>query len=547
MKATAVTKQLEIEQETLILDKGKQDILISLIDPLGPLIESVVDHPAYPPESLSLSLDTLGAGGWVLLRAGQVSTLTLSGLDGWTFDQISLNAEVRSNQIAISPTAGDAHYEEQDYHTFKAYAAVFRFDPPRYVHRILSLDRGTFSGMWYRKGENTTYHVADLENTPLARNFEIRDKVDEIHDWLLHTTFLPGSPRIVVDNMAMGLAISTAEDRLLHRAPQTLTPGQSATTPNLAETLNGIEGDTVTLNLMSQSDCVLFLTGSLLRRRMAQGFTAEVPETLNLSSWQALMLTPEQAAGGPPQTTALSGTVRKTGPERLGLTESGSAGPQILRAHPRLRLVQPFQPFAAPRETPATLSGLWLMLAEPPAREDKLTLQIGTWDPRRSLIGEPLARKTATLVPGLSDYEAGPDGLIAAWIPFEEPWVIDPDQQTLLHAITLSEIGASIPLVEAALAHSQLAPALFRDAGRTGALSERKFAGNRKALLFDLGREEETTELVITSGASSTSIPFGAAARDFSVTLPHGSIVLASRTSIEIEGLSAETTTAAVS
>lgn len=546
MSNAAVTQVLQIQYSGFFQDQAvAENILINLqIDPLPPLISTLVEHPPYPAEALSLNLDNIGTGGWLLIRGGQVSTLTLTGLSGWRFDAAALNMEVRGPRIAIRPSAAPLVYDFVE-GFFDNFNVRVQFEPARYIHSILAVNRGPISGVTWRQGDDTDDHTAIHNSAPAtAEAIRVNGKVDELQDFVLGRTNFPGEPAILVDNEAMGLAISTDDDRLLHRAPQTLTQGQSALTPNLADTLNAATGNEITLNLMSQSDCVIFITGSLQRRRAAEGFTTEVPELLELSPWNGISLTPLQAPSGGAQTTTLSGKIRKTGPARTGLTGSGASGTQILRAHPRLRMVQPFQPLATPADEPVTFSGVWLLVASPPAEPGQLSVQCANWDARRGTSGDPLARASAMLEPGLSNYDTGPDGLLTAWIPFDEPWTLDPDQQTVLHALMLSEIDGPVPLVEAALTHPRLSPALFRDAARTETLSERRFAGDSKALLFDLGREEETASFSFASGGVTRTVAAGPAFEAFSVSLPHGTLEIAADTGIEIEELRAETTTA---
>lgn len=547
MSTGAVTQALQIQQNQLLQNEVLAGInLINLqIDPLPLLISTLVEHPPYPTEALSLALDSIGSGGWLLIRAGQVSTLTLTGLSGWRFDAAALGMEVRGPRIAISPSAAPLVYDFVE-GFFDAYTTKVRFEPARYVHSILAVNRGPISGVTWRQGEDNDDHTAVHNSAPAtAELVRINGKVDELQDVVLGQTFFPGEPAILIDNEAMGLALSTAEDRLLHRAPQTLTPGQSAVTPNLADTLNASTGDEITLNLMSQSDCVIFITGSLQRRRAAAGFTSEVPELLELSPWTGESRTAVPATSSDPQTTLLSGKVRKTGPARMGLTEDSTSGLQIVRAHPRLRLVQPFQPLASPAEQPITLSGIWLLIASPPEESGQLTVQCATWDARRGSAGEPLTRASVSLEPGLINYETGPDGLLAAWLPFDEAWILDPDQQTVLHALTISEIDGPVPLVEAPLGHPRLSTALFRDAGSAETLSERKFAGKNKALLFDLGREEEAASLTFTAGGVTQTIAAGPAFEAFETSLPQGDVTIEAEAGVEIEKLSAATSTVA--
>lgn len=547
MSSGAVMQALQVLQTELIQDELlAESILVNLqLDPLPPLISTLVEHPPHPTEALSLALDDIGDGGWVLIRGGQVSTLTLTGLSGWRFDAATLNMEVRGPRIAISLSASPLVYDFLEDH-YDRFLASVQFEPARYIHSILAVNRGPISGVVWRQGDDSDDHTAFHYSAPAtAQAIRINGKVDEIQDVVLGRVLLPGEPAILVDNEAMGLAISTAEDRLLHRAPQTLTSGQSALTPNLADTLNAVAGDEVTLNLMSQSDCVIFIRGSLQRRRATEGFASEVPALLEISPWGAERFTPIQAASSGTQTTVLSGKIRKSGPARVGLTESSESGRQILRAHPRLRLVQPFQPLAVPEEESVTFSGMWLLIDSPPAESGQLTVQIASWDALRGVAGDTLARATATLEPGLSNFESGPDGLLAAWIPFDEPWTLDPDQQAVLHALTVSEVDGPVPLVEAPLSHSRLSPALFRDAARTEALSERRFAGQSKALLFDLGRDEESASLTFVSGGMTSTVTAGPSFEAFSIALPHSDISLHASSGVEIEELRAETFTAA--
>lgn len=542
MKAVAVEQALEFQQQGIAKDIGILAGGLLLLDPIPLAILNLpeVEHSAYPSTQTALALDKLTDGGWMLLRAGQVSKLTLTGLDGWTFDHADLNLQLRGPQIAIPPTPAPIIYNEIELGLGVGYQGTVRFEIPRFIHKIISVNRGVFSGLSYRADETYRDHFNDGGLSTSTTILTVNQKVAEISDWAVIVGPFTGSPQIIVDNQAMGLAISSAQDRLLHRAPQTLTAGQSAITPNLAEAFNQAGSDELTLNLMSQSDCVVYISGNLQRRRVVTGYTSSVPPSLTTSPWNTLSLIPNSVPSGGPQTTLITGKAKRTGPERLGLTTSNSASRLVLRAHPRLRIVQPFQPFVAKGQAPVTLNGLWLLLANAPETEGKLTVQIAPWDARRSVAGDPVARKTATLSPGLSNYETGPDGLLAAWIPFDEPWVIDPDQQPLLHAFTLSEVDAALPLVETAQNHAQLSPALYRDAGRTESLTQRRFGGVAKALMFDLGRDDPTATL----GLGSAQVEIGPAFQDFAVALPHGTVLTTSDAAIEIEDLSATTTTA---
>ena len=277
--------------------------------------------------------------------------------------------EVRGPRIAISLSASPLVYDFIE-GFFDGFLTRVQFEPARYVHSILAVNRGPISGVVWRQGEDSDDHTAIHNSAPAtAQAIRIDGKVDEIQDVVLgQAFFFPVNPLSWSTTKPWDLAISTAEDRLLHRAPQTLTSGQSAVTPNLADTLNAVAGDEVTLNLMSQSDCVIFIEGSLQRRRATVGFASEVPGLLQISPWSAENFTPIQAAPTGAQTTLLGGKVRKTGPARAGLTESSASGRQILRAHPRLRLVQPFQPLANPEEEPVTFAGVWLLVESPPTR-----------------------------------------------------------------------------------------------------------------------------------------------------------------------------------
>ena len=78
MSAGVVMQQLQIQQAGFIQDELLADnILVNLqFNPLPSVIETLVEHPPYPTEALSLALDDIGDGGWLLIRGGQVSTLT---------------------------------------------------------------------------------------------------------------------------------------------------------------------------------------------------------------------------------------------------------------------------------------------------------------------------------------------------------------------------------------------------------------------------------------------------------------------------------------
>lgn len=540
MRANVVQRELEVRQRDLAVDVERANQIAFLIDPLAPLIETLVEHPAYPQTELSLSVDTLGNGGWLLLRAGQVSTVTLTGLTGWRFDSASLNAETRGPRIAIPASPAPLVYDSPDDSIFHARV---RFEPARYVHSVLVVAR-QFTGISIRPNEQITRTWPDRNGAIQAQVIDVRRKVDEIEDAYLLSTRPPRNWVMVVDNVAMGLAISTAEDRLLHRAPQALTDGQSATTPNMADVLNGAGGDSVTLNLMSQSDCVLFLSGSIARRRAAEGFQTAPEDPLILGPWSGVPLLPNPASSPVSQTTHLRGKLKRSGAARLGLTQEITAGRQILRAHPRLHYVQPFQPLAEAEPQTVTLAGLWLLLDRTPEEDATLSIQIGLWDDRLNAAEEAVTRASATLPAGLSAYEpGGPGGLLPIWIPFDTPWELDPDDQPLLHALTLTDIDGPAGLVETALAHARLLPAMYRDVSRSGSLAKRSFAGVDKALLFDLGRTVDAASLVIEHGGGAVTVPASDAFAAFDVTVPRGPLMLGTTSGIEIEGLTADTAT----
>ena len=113
MSNAAVTQVLQIQYSGFFQDQVvAENILINLqIDPLPPLISNLVEHPPYPAEELTLNLDHIGTGGWLLIRGGQVSTLTLTGLSGWRFDAVALSIEVRGPRIAIRPSAAPLVYD----------------------------------------------------------------------------------------------------------------------------------------------------------------------------------------------------------------------------------------------------------------------------------------------------------------------------------------------------------------------------------------------------------------------------------------------------
>ncbi|MEM7022133.1 MAG: hypothetical protein AAF637_06015, partial [Pseudomonadota bacterium] len=229
MKVTAVTQAVAEQQLGIAVDQGKVNDLISLLDPMAPLIESLVEHPAYPQEELSLDIDALGSGGWLLLRAGQVSKLKLTDLSGWRFDSVTLDLKVKGPRIAVRPSAAPLVYDFQSQAYLSSHIATVQFDAPRYVHSILAVNRGPLAGVLYWQGEDQEDFIPSrVGTTPTAEAVQVLGKIDKIQDVVLGNSLFPGEPRLLVNNEAMGLAVSSAEDRLLHRAPQTLSAGQSA-------------------------------------------------------------------------------------------------------------------------------------------------------------------------------------------------------------------------------------------------------------------------------------------------------------------------------
>ncbi|MEM0987403.1 MAG: hypothetical protein AAGK00_00880 [Pseudomonadota bacterium] len=464
---------VEVQQQVFILQES-----------FGVKLGQYVDHPMNPPVELEMAVDRARTGDWLLIRAGEVTRLTLTGLEDWVFEDVTLTLENRLTRMAATPTTAPLVFDKPD-NSDLSYGAA-RFDPPRYIQRVL-MQSSTFSTAVI--ASDAPYQPMYPFNVGEVRDFPVSAKVSELG---IQTWGDPGSNlelAIVQENAPTGLSVSTADDRLLHRAPQILAYQQSAVTPDLSDTFNPAaeEGDKITLNLMSQADCVVFFKLDYGRRRVVSGFTPELPKEVVLSPWEPTWLYPLNAEDDDIQRTHFQAKLRATGPVRLGLAEDLGDGPSSIVADPRLRLVQPFQPMATAEAQPMTLPGVWLGLMEPPEAETRLTVELTTWDPKARQVGEPLATKAATLPPGLSNYEVGPGGLSMAWIPFETPLVRDPKDQTLVHALVLSEIDGPARLVELARRKAQLSAALYRDAARSDRLSPRRFGTAEKVLMFDVG------------------------------------------------------------
>ncbi|MEM7188712.1 MAG: hypothetical protein AAF439_03795 [Pseudomonadota bacterium] len=538
MSINAVARAVSKQQRDIEAARRAVDQIRYTIDDFRMAIEAFVGHPAFPNREETLSIEQLASGKWVLLRAGEVSTITLTGTAGWRFDELILSVENRSQRMAIEPNTTPLVFDEIEnspYHTAK-----ILLEPAQLI-RHLVVQRTYYTSFDYSPREAPYYYSPPAPAGTTEK--PINHKVDTITMTTLYPTSSSNRIAVIRDNEAMGLGISTADDRLLHRAPQTLVGGQSAVTPNLADVLNGATQDAVTFNLMSQSDCVLHVSGTFARRRAATGFEQEVPELLSVTPWAPVALTPTPAASTDPQITRLTGKARKTGPARLMLTQGASSGQQTIRPHPRLQLVQPFQPLATAQEMTVELIGLWLLLREPPESAAQLSAEIGPWDARDETTGEPLVSASADLEAGLTGYETGPDGLIAAWIPFDEPWLLDPDDQELIHALTIREIDGPVPLVEAPLSHARLTPILSRDVARSQKLVKRDFGAGEKALLFDLGMLGETVEAVFAATGTAPVITVGPAFEDIEASLPRAAISVSSAAAIEIEELEADTST----
>ncbi|MEM6621917.1 MAG: hypothetical protein AAF674_06780 [Pseudomonadota bacterium] len=464
---------VEVQQQVFILQQS-----------FGVKLGQYVNHPMNPPVELEMAVDRARTGDWLLIRAGEVTRLTLTGLEDWVFEDVTLTLENRLTRMAATPTTAPLVFDQPA--TGGQFYGAARFDPPRFVQRVL-MQSSVFSTVnivadWaYRP--SYAYSLGDV------RDFVVNAKVSEIGVMAVAD---PGDNldlAIVQENAPTGLSVSTADDRLLHRAPQILAYQQNAVTPDLSDTFNSAaeESDTITLNLMSQADCVIFFKLDYGRRRVASGFDPELPKEIMLSPWQPTWLYPVIAEEDEIQRTHFQAKLRATGPVRLGLAEDLGDGPSSIVADPRLRLVQPFQPIATAEAQPMTLPGVWLGLMEPPEAETRLTVEMTKWDPKARQVGEALATKAATLLPGLSNYEVGPGGLSMAWIPFETPLVRDPKDQTMVHALVLSEIDGPARLVELSRRKAQLSAALYRDAARSDRLSPRRFGTAEKVLMFDVG------------------------------------------------------------
>ena len=522
------------------------DLLVETYNPIfyGFALRNHVSHDVNAGFEQTLALNDLQDGTELRFAAGQVSKLTLTGLADWRFLNAQLTFTNTSARYAM-PAPGTIVPQTTSGNSSGGHARIGQIEPPVFVHSFVTESKsGAFSKL--TSTENGIIGVPILSyDAPAVETRSVNTQIKSVCSNFYGADQIGNRAALIIDNAPAGLAISTAEDQILHRIVQALAVGQSATTPDLAETFNGAaQAGTLTLNILSQSNGILHITGTQRRTRFAKGHSPDRAE-FTVTPWHPESVTPVKSDPDLPQTTRITGTLRVTGPAHLGLLETAPAGFQI-HPHPRLRLAQPFQPLGDQPETPLTVTGCWLMLAEPPASESSLTLAVHEWDSAKNAAGVEICSTTAKISPALMDHDKGPDGLVAAWVPFTTPWVLDTPAQPLLHGLVLSAIDAPLHLLETPKNHPRLRPLLSKDIRRDTGWSQRNFGASAKTLVFELGYSTPSDEkgmLTFSSPGDAQSVTVQKAETEFSVVLKTGEVTFSSDVELKIEKLTCETET----
>ena len=520
------------------------DLLVETYNPVfyNLALRNHVSHDVNAGLEQTLALTDLQDGTDLQLAAGQVSKLTITGLADWRFLNAQLTFTNTSARYAM-PAPGTIVPQTANGSSSAEHDRIGQIEPPVFVHSFITESKsGSFSML--TSTENGVIGVPILHyDAPAVETRSVNAKIKSVSSHFYGANLIGNRAALIIDNAPAGIAVSTAEDQILHRIVQTLAPGQSATTPDLADTFNEATGSgTLTLNILSQSNGILHIAGGQQRTHFATGHSPDSAEFV-VTPWHPARVTPVKADPDLPQMTRISGTLRATGPAHIGLLETGPSAFQI-HPHPRLRLAQPFQPMGDHRETPLTVTGCWLMLEEPPDTEASLTLAIHEWDSARNAAGVEINSTTAKISPALMDHDKGPDGLVAAWVPFTTPWVLDTPAHTLLHGLVLSAIDAPLRLLETPHSHPRLRPLLSKDIRRDTGWNQRNFGASAKALVFEFGYTTPSDVkgvLTLSSTGDTQSVTVQKAETEFSVMLKTGEITLGSDVGLAIENLHCET------
>ncbi len=497
-----------------------------------------VGHGAYQNTETSVEMDDLATGVKLRLTAGQTSKITLKGVADWHFLSASLTLKNPARRLA-SPLND----------LFESRAGNFirtsTFDPPIHAHKLLTEGLDSY-GITLTTASNFSLSLPHYTSgNNWVKTHWINGKVEQIATNVPVQPVLNHRAALILDNAPKGIALSTAQDQILHRVTQELAFDQSAQTPDISATLNGAQGDEITLNLLSQTDGVIEISGAFSRIRQTTGHTPDAPDH-TLSPWHPYTITPTQAIDALPQTTQLTATLRAVGDAHLGLLNTPMAHFGI-RPTPHLSIVQPFQPCPTPRDGPITLTGCWLFLSAPPETDTSITLSLNLWDSDQTAPGVEQTKTTTTLSARLMDHTVGPDGLIAAWVQFSEPVALDTPNQTLLHCLVLSEMDAPLRLIETPRTHAQLLPLRSKNTRRDTAWTQRDFASPDKALAFELGYQNDTQtrgELTIHHvGGTQTQLITGKET-DFIVDLQHGPITFETDVQVAVSNIACTTQTA---
>ena len=251
-----------------------------------------VGHGAYQITETSVDMDDLTTGVKLRLTAGQTSKITLTGLADWHFLSASLTLKNPASRHALPL---NDPFEQRT----SNYIRVSTFAPPIHAHKLLTEGQNTY-GVTLTTSPNfglSFNHSASGNNWVHTR--WIDDKVEQIETNVAFLPALNHRAALILDNAPKGIALSTSEDQILHRIPQELAFDQSAQTPDISATLNGVQdSDEITLNLLSQSDGVIEISGAFTRIRQATGHTPDAPD-YSLSPWAPYTITPTQAICGP--------------------------------------------------------------------------------------------------------------------------------------------------------------------------------------------------------------------------------------------------------
>lgn len=531
------------------LEQAQTAVVDLLVETYNPVFYSLalrnhVSHDVNASLEQTLALSDLQDGTDLRLAAGQVSKLTITGLADWRFINAQLTFTNTSARYAM-PAPGSIVHQSTNNLYGGDYARIGQIEPPVFVHSFVTESKfGSFSTL--TSTENAVTGVAILAyDAPAIEARNINAKINSVSSYFSSGDLIGNRAALIIDNAPAGIAVSTAEDQILHRIVQALAVDQSATTPDLSETFNtAATTGTLTLNILSQSNGILHVTGTQQRTRFAIGHSPDMAE-FAITPWQSAVIAPVKPDPDLPQTTRITGTLRATGPAHLGLMETTPSAFQI-HAHPRLRLAQPFQPKGDHAETPITITGCWLMLEEAPQSEGTLTLAVHKWDSAKNTTGAEICTTTATISPALMDHDIGPEGRVAAWLPFTMPWVLDTPEQSLLHGLVLSAIDGNLRLLETPHNHPRLQPLLSKDIRRDTGWTQRNFGASAKALVFELGYttpSDTIGTLTVSSLGDTKSVAVHKAETAFSAILKSGDVTLSSDVNLKIEKLSCETET----